>query len=126
DAESRGKAQPRHAGGGAAGRAAERRLARARWVEADRAYDSAKTIDSTCWLGPWRHAQVDKWLGRPADEARAAHYLSHIDSFPPHYQDLIRASRQPLVQSLATLKRVVRERPGFLPALFMLADETYH
>ena len=120
------KALPQTARGLAAWLAAERLLARARWGEADRAYDAAETIDSTCWLCPWRHAQVDKWLGRPPDEAGAGRYLSHIDSFPPHYQDLIRASRQPLVQSLATLKRVVRERPGFLPALFMLADETYH
>src|SRR5205823_11351551 len=90
------------------------------------AYDAAETIDSTCWLCPWRHAQVDKWLGRPPDEAQAARYVTHIDSFPRHYQDLIRASQQPLVQSLATLKRITRERPGFLPALFMLADETYH
>ncbi len=120
------KALPRTARGLAAWLAAERLLAQARWGEADRAYDAAEAIDSTCWLCPWRHAQVDKWLGRPLDEDRAARYLSHIDSFPPPYQDLIRASREPLVRSLATLQRVVRERPGFLPALFTLADETYH
>src|SRR5437763_1426606 len=83
------KALPRTARGLAAWLAAERLLARARWGEADRAYDAAETIDSTCWLCPWRHAQVDKWLGRPADEARAAHYLSHIDSFPPEVRALL-------------------------------------
>jgi Protein kinase domain len=120
------RALPRSGAGLAAWLVAERLLAQARWGEADEAYDAAEAIDSTCWLCPWRHAQVDKWLGRPFDDARAARYLSHIDSFPPHYQDVIRASRQPLVEQLATLKGIVSRRPRFLPALFMLADETYH
>src|SRR5207248_2897313 len=77
------KALPRTARGLAAWLAAERLLARARWGEADRAYDAAETIDSTCWLCPWRHAQVDKWLGRPADGARAA-YQRLEQSGPPH------------------------------------------
>lgn len=54
------KALPRTARGLAAWLAAERLLARARWGEADRAYDEAEAMDSTCWLCPWRHAQVDK------------------------------------------------------------------
>ncbi|HYU27625.1 MAG TPA: serine/threonine-protein kinase [Gemmatimonadales bacterium] len=120
------KALPRSARGLAAWLAAERHFAQARWGSADSAYAVAEAVDSTCWLCAWRHAEVEKWLGRPFDETRAARYLSHIDSFPPHYQAVIRASRQPLVASLATLKEIVHQRPGFLPALFMLADETYH
>ena len=120
------KALPRTPAGLAALLVAERLVAQARWGEADQAYDAAETVDSTCWLCSWRHAQVDTWLGRPFDRARAARYLSHIDSFPPHYQALIRGSLQPLEQSLATLRRVVQQRPGFLPALFTLADQTYH
>ncbi|HYU08908.1 MAG TPA: serine/threonine-protein kinase [Gemmatimonadales bacterium] len=120
------KALPRSARGLAAWLVAERHFAQARWGSADSAYAVAEAVDSTCWLCSWRHAEVEKWLGRPFDETRAARYLSHIDSFPPHYQAVIRASRQPLVASLATLKEIVHQRPGFLPALFMLADETYH
>lgn len=120
------KALPHSARGLAAWLRAERLLAQARWGEADAAYDAAERVDSTCWLCPWRHAQVDKWLGRPLDQARTKRYLSHIDSFPPHYQAMIRASRQPLRQALASLARLTSERPRFLPALFMLADETYH
>ncbi|HVH09023.1 MAG TPA: serine/threonine-protein kinase [Gemmatimonadales bacterium] len=120
------KALPRTARGLAAWRAAERLVAEGRWGEADRAYDEAEAMDSTCWLCPWRHAQVDQWLGRPFDTARAARYLAHRDLFPTPYQDLIRASHAPLVEALATLKRLARERPRFLPALFTLADETYH
>lgn len=120
------KALPRSARGLAAWLVAERHFAQARWGSADSAYAVAEAVDSTCWLCSWRHAEVEKWLGRPFDETRATRYLSHIDSFPPHYQAVIRASRQPLVASLATLKEIVHQRPGFLPALFMLADETYH
>lgn len=106
--------------------AAERLLAQGRWEEADRAYDAAEAVDSTCWLCAWRHADVDKWLGRRFDQARASRYFNHIDSFPAHYQVVIRASRQPLVQRLEMLTRVTRERRDFLPAHFMLADELYH
>jgi Protein kinase domain len=120
------KALPRTPAGLAALLVAERLVAQARWGEADQAYSAAEAIDSTCWLCSWRHAQVDSWLGRPFDRARADRYLSHIDSFPPHYQALIRGSRQPLEQSLATLRGVVQQRPGFLPGLFTLADQTYH
>ncbi|HKW41013.1 MAG TPA: serine/threonine-protein kinase [Gemmatimonadales bacterium] len=120
------KALPRNAAALAQLRVAEQLVAQARWGEADEAYDAAEAIDSTCWLCPWRHAEVDRWLGRPFDRARADRYRRHIDVFPSHYQELIRASEQPLVQSLATLKQVVQQRPRFLPALFRLADETYH
>lgn len=121
------KALPRSARGLATWLVAERLFAQARWGSADSAYALAEAIDSTCWLCSWRHAEVEKWISdRPFDEARAQRYLSHIDSFPPLYQAVIRASRQPLVQSLQTLRDVVRKRPNFLPALFMLADETYH
>jgi hypothetical protein len=120
------KALPRSGKGLAAWLVAERLFAQARWGSADSAYAAAEEVDSTCWLCFWRHAEVEKWLSRPFDAERAAHYLTHLDSFPSHYQALIRASLQPPLQSLATLKGVVHERPAFLPALFMLADETYH
>ena len=121
------KALPRSARGLATWLAAERYFAQARWGSADSAYAVAEAIDSTCWLCAWRHAEVEKWISsRPFDEARAQRYLTHIDSFPPHYRAVIRASRQPLVQSLQTLRDVVHQRPTFLPALFWLADETYH
>jgi hypothetical protein len=120
------KALPRSGKGLAAWLLAERLFAQARWGSADSAYAAAEALDSTCLLCYWRHAEVDKWLSIPFDAERAAHYVTHIDSFPSHYQALIRASLQPPLQSLATLKEVVHEHPAFLPALFMLADETYH
>src|SRR5438105_12088130 len=120
------KALPHSARGLAAWLVAERLFAQARWGSADSAYGAVEAIDSTCWLCSWRHAEVEKWLFRRRDAARAAVYWAHRDSFPPQYQQLILASRQPLVESLETLKDVVHEHPKFLPALFMLADETYH
>lgn len=119
-------ALPRQARGIAAWLAAERLLAEGRWGEADRAYDEAEAIDPTCWLCAWRHADVDKWLGRPFDVGRAARYMSHIDSFPPHYRRLISASGRPFARRLETLIPLARERRDFLPAQFMLADELYH
>jgi len=119
-------ALPQTGRGLAAWLAAERLLAQGRWGDADRAYDEAEALDSTCWLCAWRHADVDKWLGRKFDLARASRYLSHIDSFPAHYQRLIRASRRPLLERLETLLSLTHERRDFLPAQFMLADELYH
>ena len=105
---------------------AERLLAQGRWDEADRAYEEAEALDSTCWLCAWRHAQVDKWLGRKFDTVRAGRYLRHIAVFPPPYQSLIRASRQPLPQALETLTQATHQRSHFFLAHFMLADELYH
>ncbi len=119
-------ALPQTAAGLAAWLAAERLLAQGRWGDADRAYEEAERIDSTCWLCAWRHADVDRWLGRKFDEARAARYLGHIDSFPPHYRRLMRASRRPLLERLEMLISLTHERRDFLPAQFMLADELYH
>src|SRR6266700_3691831 len=107
-------ALPKTPGGLAAWLTAERVLAQGRWGDADRAYEEAERIDSTCWLCAWRHADVDRWLGRKFDEARAARYLAHIDSFPPHYRKLIRASRRPLVERLNTLISLTRQRRDFL------------
>src|SRR2546426_1039677 len=119
-------ALPQTAAGLAAWLAAERLLAQGRWGDADRAYEEAERIDSTCWLCAWRHADVDRCLGRKFDEARAARYLGHIDSFPPHYRRLMRASRRPLLERLEMLISLTHERRDFLPAQFMLADEVYH
>jgi len=119
-------ALPKTPGGLAAWLTAERVLAQGRWGDADRAYEEAERIDSTCWLCAWRHADMDRWLGRKFDEVRAARYLAHIDSFPPHYRKLIRASRRPLVERLNTLISLTRQRRDFLAAEFMLADELYH
>jgi len=119
-------ALPKTGRGLAAWLAAERLLAQGRWGEADQAYEEAEALDSTCWLCAWRHALVDKWLGRKLDAARAARYLSHIELFPPHYQSLMRASRQPLTQALETLTQATHQRSQFFLAHFMLADELYH
>lgn len=119
-------ALPKSGRGLAAWLAAERLLAQGRWGEADRAYEEAEALDSTCWLCAWRHAQVDKWLGRKLDAARAVRYLDHRESFPPQYQSLIRASRQPLRQALETLTEAMHQRSQFFLAHFMLADELYH
>ena len=119
-------ALPQKPAGVAAWLAAERLLAEGRWGKADSAYDEAEAIDSTCWLCAWRHADVDKWLGRPFDRARAARYMSHIDSFPPPYQRLMRAAGQSFARRLEALIPLARERRDFLPAQFMLADELYH
>ena len=119
-------ALPKTGRGLAAWLAAERLLAQGRWGEADQAYEEAEALDSTCSLCAWRHALVDKWLGRKLDVARAARYLRHIESFPPQYQNLIRASRQPLTQALETLTQATHQRSQFFLAHFMLADELYH
>jgi len=119
-------ALPKTARGLAAWLAAERLLAQGRWGDADRAYDEAEALDSTCWLCTWRHVDVHKWFARPFDRARAARYMHHIDSFPPHYQTLMRASEQPFARRLETLIRLTRQRRDFLPAQFTLADELYH
>src|SRR2546421_611726 len=83
------KALPRSGKGLASWLVAERLFAQARWGSADSAYAAAEALDSTCLLCYWRHAEVDKWLSIPFDGERAAHYVTHINSFPSHYQALI-------------------------------------
>jgi predicted Ser/Thr protein kinase len=120
------RALPRTSAGLSAWLEAERLFAQARWGDADRAYENAEALDSTCWLCAWRHAEVDQWFGRPPDPIRTARYWSHIDSFPPQYQSLMRAARQGLPQRLETLARATHQRGSLLLGFFMKADELYH
>src|SRR6267142_659258 len=94
------KALPRSARGLAAWLVAERHFAQARWGSADSAYAVAEAVDATCWLCAWRHAEVEKWIGRPFDETY-------------HRGPLIGRSRRDAIQALQAVAQV---RPDFLPA----------
>lgn len=116
-----------HSGAGlAAWLAAERLLAQARWGEADAAYRVAEATDSTCFLCYWRHSEVRQWLAQDADPALAARYLSHLDSFPPRYQNLMSAASLALEARLDALRAATRRWPDFFLAWFQLGDELYH
>jgi hypothetical protein len=105
---------------------AEQLVAGARWGEARAAYAVAEAADSTCWLCSWRLTEVERWLSQEHDPARTRRYLSHIDSFPPWYQSLMRASQVPLPARLDTLRRAVERSPNFFLAWFQLGDELLH
>jgi hypothetical protein len=106
--------------------AAERLVAQARWGEAYQAYASAEAIDSTCWLCSWRLEEVERWISFEHDPARARRYLAHIDSFPPAYRSLIRASRVPVPARLDTLRAATQRAPDFFLVWFQQGDELFH
>ncbi len=120
------RALPKTPAGLAAWLRAERLLAQARWGQADSAYHVAEALDTTCWLCAWRHAEVERWLGREPDPARFARYLHYIDSFPPRYQSLIRVSRLSVRARLDTLEAATERWRNFFLAWFRRGDELYH
>jgi Protein kinase domain len=120
------QALPRTGAGLAAWLFAERLFAQARWGQADSAYARAEAIDTTCWLCYWRHREVQQWLGQDPDPDLAQHYLSHLESFPLRYQQLMLAVNLPLRARLEALRSITDQWREFFPAWFQLADESYH
>lgn len=104
---------------------AERAFAGARWQEAYKAYSRAAVVDSTCIMCSWRLRDISRWLSIPQDPSRQP-YRTYIDSFPPWYQMLIRASYVPMPQQLDTLAEVTRRYPKFYLAWFERGDEIFH
>lgn len=104
----------------------ERFVAAAQWEHAYRAYVLAEATDSTCWLCSWRLSEVERWLNRVHDPARAQRYLGHIDSFPPAYASLMRATQLPLPARLDTLQVVTERSSDFFLGWFQLGDELFH
>jgi hypothetical protein len=120
------RALPRTALGLARFLEGEQFVAAAQWENAYRAYTIAEATDSTCWLCSWRLSEVERWLGRERNPARAQRYLAHIDSFPPAYASLIRAAQLPLPARLDTLQAVTERSREFFLGWFQLGDELFH
>ncbi|MBI4499968.1 MAG: serine/threonine protein kinase [Gemmatimonadetes bacterium] len=120
------RALPRSAPGLARFLEAEQLVGAAKWGEAYRAYLLAEATDSTCWLCSWRVNDIERWLSQQHDPARVRRFLAHIDSFPPWYQGLIRATQLPLAPRLDTLRGVTERSPRFLLAWFQEGDELFH
>jgi len=105
---------------------AEHLVAAGQWENAYRAYTVAEATDSTCWLCSWRLSEVERWLSREHDPARAPRYLSHVDSFPPWYASLIRAQQLPLAARLDTLRTETERWRDFFLGYMQLGDELFH
>jgi len=120
------RALPRTASGIGQFLEAEQLVAAAKWGEAYRAYTLAEEFDSTCWLCSWRVNDVERWLSQPHDPARIRRVLAHVDSFPPWYQSLIRATVLPLAARLDTLRALTDRSPQFLLGWFQYGDELFH
>ncbi|HXV87040.1 MAG TPA: serine/threonine-protein kinase [Gemmatimonadales bacterium] len=104
---------------------AEHLFAQAQWEAAYSAYLTAETMDSTCWLCSWRMHDVERWLGVPHDSLRTARYLVRVDSFPVHYQPLMRATVAPIAQRIE-MERGAAQRYGTSLAWWVLGDDLFH
>lgn len=105
---------------------AEQLVARGEWQNAYRAYALAEATDSTCRLCAWRLTEVERWLSRTHDPALVRRYLAHVDSFPPWYATLIRASQLPLPARLDTLRAETDRWGEFFLGWMQLGDELFH
>jgi tRNA A-37 threonylcarbamoyl transferase component Bud32 len=105
---------------------AERLFARAQWEDAYDAYQQAIVTDSTCLLCRVRLTDVSRWLGRDQDSSRTARYRVALDSFPPHYQILIRASFAPRSVRWRLLDSATERADDFGLAWFIKGDEIFH
>ena len=105
---------------------AELLFAHAQWQAAYRAYLLAEDIDRTCLICAVRIADVGRWLGQPADTARARRYRAALDSFPPHYRQLLEAGFAPLPRRLEMLADLTQRYRGWGFGWFALADEIFH
>jgi protein kinase-like protein len=105
---------------------AEKAFARATWYSAWTGYGEAATVDRTCALCFWRHAEVARFFVLPPDTADAAEYRARVNEFPPNYQTLIRAELVPLDVRLDSLYALTRRAPAFLFGRFRWGDELLH
>ena len=105
---------------------AERLFAHAQWDSAYHAYDRAGTLDPTCLICDVRAVDVSRWLGMPRDTVRTHRYRAALDSFPPQYRLLLRASFEPPVERLATLRQLTEAYRDWGFGWFLLGDEIFH
>lgn len=105
---------------------AERLFARAQWQDASVAYRQAIAVDSTCLLCRVRLTDVGRWLGEVPDSTQTSRYRSALDSFPPQYRLLIRASFASGDQRWRLLDRVTEQYSDFGLGWFIRGDEIFH
>ena len=105
---------------------AERLFAGAQWEAAYAAYRRAIAVDSTCLLCRLRLTDVARWLGLDQDSAETRPYRVALDSFPPHYRQLIEASFAPQDRRFALLHDATERAGDFGLAWFIEGDEIFH
>jgi serine/threonine protein kinase/tetratricopeptide (TPR) repeat protein len=104
----------------------ERAFSRARWGEALVAYAEAEAIDSTCSLCSWRLYDVQRWQALPHDPRQIRRFVRAADSFPPHYQSLLRAPGVPIAARLDTLLRASQRHFQSALVWWSLGEELFH
>jgi tetratricopeptide (TPR) repeat protein len=104
----------------------ERAFSRARWGEALVAYANAEAMDSTCSLCSWRLYDVQRWQALPHDPRQIRRFVRAADSFPPHYQSLLRAPGVPIAARLDTLLRASERHFRSALVWWSLGEELFH
>ena len=105
---------------------AEQLFAHAQWLAAYKAYSAARDLDPTCLICDVRIVDVSRWLGLEPDTARTRRYRAALDSFPPQYQALLRASFEPPAERMETLRGLTERYRGWGFGWFILGDEIFH
>ena len=105
---------------------AELLFAHAQWGAAYQAYAVARDVDPSCLICDVRIADVARWLGLEPDRTRTARYRAALDSFPPHYRQLIQASFAPPAERMSLLRDLTVRYRGWGFGWFILGDEVFH
>jgi len=105
---------------------AELLFAHAQWDAAYQAYEVARDVDPSCLICDVRIADVARWLGKEPDQTLTARYRAALDSFPPHYRQLIRASFAPPAERMSLLRDLTARYRGWGFGWFILGDEIFH
>jgi hypothetical protein len=105
---------------------AELLFAHAQWGAAYQAYEVARDVDPSCLICDVRIVDVARWLGLEPDRTRTARYRAALDSFPPHYRQLIEASFAPPAERIRLLRAITVRYRGWGFGWFILGDEVFH
>jgi len=105
---------------------AELLFAHAQWDAAYEAYAVARDVDHSCLICDVRLVDVSRWLGKEPDQTLTARYRAALDSFPPHYRQLIRATFDPPAARIDLLRDLTVRYRGWGFGWFILGDEIFH
>ncbi len=105
---------------------AELLFAHAQWAAAYDAYERTAALDPTCLICAVRLDEVGRWLGRDPDTAVTGRYRAALDSFPPHYRELLASDFRPAGQQIEALRALTTRFRDWGFGWFVLGDQIFH
>jgi hypothetical protein len=98
-----------------------------RWGDAEKEYNTAVSVDSTCLLCIWRLREISRQQPGAGNSDPLVQLLTaHKDSFPPHYQALIEWDLVADSDKIAHLARAAERWPEFFYLRFRWGEEIFN